>query len=229
MAERENGRPSSGSTPKTWKPSPNCGCPFSLLRKVGRRGGGGSQTLRCQLCKRAGKIHWRRTTPFDGRRQGPRLTDSRRRAAGRSTSDTQRGATDNDPERALTVAKAAARLHASPDQSLTVKEVASRLRVSSKHVHDLCISGELTCFKTGRAIRITPAALDAYIAGQQRIYMLISSGKCLGCAGASGCVPRRPQPTTDYRRLSPHLWPAVCDAIISVIQSVVSALHQSRP
>jgi excisionase family DNA binding protein len=48
-----------------------------------------------------------------------------------------------------------------PD-ALTVSETAARLNVSVSKVYKLCESGELHCFKVGRALRISTADIETY-------------------------------------------------------------------
>lgn len=49
---------------------------------------------------------------------------------------------------------------------LTITEAAEKLSVSPKTVRKLCSQRELEHVRIGRAIRITPSALDAYIEAQ---------------------------------------------------------------
>jgi excisionase family DNA binding protein len=46
---------------------------------------------------------------------------------------------------------------------LTPKEVADRLQVSIRTVRRLITSGQLKALHIGRLLRITPAALEAYV------------------------------------------------------------------
>jgi excisionase family DNA binding protein len=50
---------------------------------------------------------------------------------------------------------------------LTVREAAERLAVSTFTVYGLCDRGELSHVRISNAIRIAPAALAAYLAGQR--------------------------------------------------------------
>lgn len=47
-------------------------------------------------------------------------------------------------------------------QSYTVKDAARRLNLSSKKVYQMCIAGELRCFKAGRAIRISTEEIERW-------------------------------------------------------------------
>ncbi|MGD0897105.1 MAG: helix-turn-helix domain-containing protein [Thermoguttaceae bacterium] len=49
------------------------------------------------------------------------------------------------------------------DEPLTVAEVAQRLRVSRRVAYELCQAGQIEAFKVGRAIRVRPEDLAAYI------------------------------------------------------------------
>jgi excisionase family DNA binding protein len=47
-------------------------------------------------------------------------------------------------------------------RSYTVKDAARRLNLSSKKVYQMCIAGEIRCFKAGRAIRIPNEEIEHY-------------------------------------------------------------------
>jgi len=47
-------------------------------------------------------------------------------------------------------------------RSYTVKDAARRLNLSSKKVYQMCIAGELRCFKAGRAIRIPVEEIERF-------------------------------------------------------------------
>jgi excisionase family DNA binding protein len=47
-------------------------------------------------------------------------------------------------------------------RSYTVKDAARRLNLSSKKVYQMCIAGELRCFKAGRAIRISTEEIERF-------------------------------------------------------------------
>jgi excisionase family DNA binding protein len=49
------------------------------------------------------------------------------------------------------------------DRSLTIAEVAKRLGVSQRVVYELVQDGKIEAFKIGRAIRVQPEELAAYI------------------------------------------------------------------
>ncbi|MGA2069644.1 MAG: helix-turn-helix domain-containing protein [Thermoguttaceae bacterium] len=49
------------------------------------------------------------------------------------------------------------------DEPLTVADVAERLRVSRRVAYELCQAGQIEAFKVGRAIRVRPEELAAYI------------------------------------------------------------------
>jgi excisionase family DNA binding protein len=49
------------------------------------------------------------------------------------------------------------------DAPLTVADVARRLGVSRRVAYELCQDGEINAFKVGRAIRVRPEELAAYI------------------------------------------------------------------
>src|SRR5262249_13626631 len=53
-----------------------------------------------------------------------------------------------------------------PAYPLTIAEVAAVLRLARQTVYELVADGRLSSFRAGRAIRITRAALDAFMAGQ---------------------------------------------------------------
>ncbi len=52
------------------------------------------------------------------------------------------------------------------DAPLTVADVARRLGVSRRIAYELCKDGKLQAFRIGRAIRVKPEDLDAYIQSQ---------------------------------------------------------------
>jgi len=67
-------------------------------------------------------------------------------------------------------AEAAGRLRAlegGAGRLLTVREAAARLAVSTFTVYGLCERGELPHVRISNAIRIAPADLAAYLAGQR--------------------------------------------------------------
>ena len=51
------------------------------------------------------------------------------------------------------------------DQLMTVAEVASQLQVSTRTIRRLIAAAELKVVRIGRAIRIRPADLNAYVTG----------------------------------------------------------------
>lgn len=53
-----------------------------------------------------------------------------------------------------------------PVQALTVNEAAERLHVSRVSVYGLLKRGELQSFKIGRSRRISPDAIDVFIAAR---------------------------------------------------------------
>jgi excisionase family DNA binding protein len=53
-----------------------------------------------------------------------------------------------------------------PDAPLTVKDVARRLRISGRVAYELLQGGQMPSFRVGRAIRVKPEDLDAYIDSQ---------------------------------------------------------------
>lgn len=64
----------------------------------------------------------------------------------------------------------------SDDGSLTVKEAASRLNLSSKKVYQMCLAGQLACFRAGRAIRIRLEEIERFEADCQAQPPLAVSG-----------------------------------------------------
>ena len=63
-----------------------------------------------------------------------------------------------------------AQLHAIPGGAgrlLTVREVAERLSVSTATIYTLCERGELPHVRISNSIRIAPADLAAFLAGQR--------------------------------------------------------------
>lgn len=55
-----------------------------------------------------------------------------------------------------------------PDPALTVPDVMAELRVSRNKVYDLMKSGQLRSFRVGTGRRIRRAALDEFIAAQEK-------------------------------------------------------------
>jgi excisionase family DNA binding protein len=49
-----------------------------------------------------------------------------------------------------------------PTGLLDVKTAARQLNLSSKKVYQMCISGEIRCFRTGRSIRITLEEIERF-------------------------------------------------------------------
>jgi excisionase family DNA binding protein len=51
-----------------------------------------------------------------------------------------------------------------PDDSgsLTVKEAAGRLKLSSKKIYQMCVAGQLRCFRAGRAIRVPIKEIERF-------------------------------------------------------------------
>ncbi|MGA2620617.1 MAG: helix-turn-helix domain-containing protein [Thermoguttaceae bacterium] len=64
------------------------------------------------------------------------------------------------------LAKQPAQQSAPPDAPLTVKDVACRLRISGRVAYELLQGGQMPSFRVGRAIRVKPEDLDAYIDSQ---------------------------------------------------------------
>jgi excisionase family DNA binding protein len=54
-------------------------------------------------------------------------------------------------------------------QLLTVGEAANRLAVSKRHLQRLVARGELPTIRVGECVRISTAALAAFIASQTRV------------------------------------------------------------
>jgi excisionase family DNA binding protein len=50
--------------------------------------------------------------------------------------------------------------------SYTVKETAARLNLSSRQVYQMCLAGQLRCFRAGRCIRIPLDQIECYEARQ---------------------------------------------------------------
>ena len=61
------------------------------------------------------------------------------------------------------LAKPAAQQPAAADAPLAIADVARRLGVSRRVAYELCQDGEINTFKIGRAIRVQPYELAAYI------------------------------------------------------------------
>ena len=61
------------------------------------------------------------------------------------------------------LAKPAAQQPMATDAPLTIADVARRLGVSRRVAYELCQDGEINTFKIGRAIRVQPEELAAYI------------------------------------------------------------------
>lgn len=51
---------------------------------------------------------------------------------------------------------------------LTIREVAERLHVSGRTIHRLLANGDLTVIRIGRAVRISEAALKAFLTQEDR-------------------------------------------------------------
>ena len=52
---------------------------------------------------------------------------------------------------------------------LKTGQVAARLGVSREKVRQLCISGDLPCYKIGSQYRVDPDALTAWLEGQKPV------------------------------------------------------------
>lgn len=62
-----------------------------------------------------------------------------------------------------------ARLHAAAEPLLSVDETAALLRLSPRHLRRLIARGELPVVRIGRAVRVQPVDLRAFIqSGQQK-------------------------------------------------------------
>ncbi len=51
---------------------------------------------------------------------------------------------------------------------LTIKDVAERLQVSGRTIHRLVANGGLTVVRIGRAVRVSEAALKAFLTEEDR-------------------------------------------------------------
>jgi excisionase family DNA binding protein len=63
----------------------------------------------------------------------------------------------------------AANVHRTDPCSLTVRTAAERLTLSSKKVYQMCQSGQLRCFRAGRAMRIPLEEIERFESDSQPI------------------------------------------------------------